>query len=91
MRGLSLNAASAAATTGVWSGVNSPRSYSSRTMGVASTAAATLAGTSRNAIWRMPMDTVERKPSMSPRAASREMAGKSTVATATENIPWGSM
>ena len=44
-----------------------------------------------NAIWRMPLETVRRKPSMSAREASRASDGKSTVATATENIPCGSM
>ena len=43
------------------------------------------------AIWRRPIDTVRRKPSMSPRVAKRDSDGKSTVATATENIPCGSM
>ncbi len=51
----------------------------------------TLAGTSRNAIWRRPVATVARKPSQSARVDSRESAGKRTVATATENIPCGSM
>ena len=62
-----------------------------RTIGSAKTAEKTLAGTSRNAIWRSPTPTMWRKPSTSPRAASRDSDGKSTVATATENMPWGSM
>ena len=49
------------------------------------------AGISRKAIWRMPSPNVRRKPSSSPRAASRASDGKSTVAIATENIPCGSM
>ena len=60
-------------------------------IGSASTALTTAAGTSRNAIWRRPIDTVRRKPSMSPRVEKRASDGKSTVATATENIPCGSM
>jgi hypothetical protein len=60
-------------------------------IGSASTAEATPAGTSRNTICRSPSDTVERKPSMSARAARRDIVGKSTVAIATENIPCGSM
>ncbi len=62
-----------------------------RVIGSASTAQTTLAGTSRNAICLSPSETVSRNPSMSPRLASRASDGKSTVATATENIPCGSM
>ena len=62
-----------------------------RTIGSASTALITAAGTSRNAIWRSPIPTVSRKRVMSPRAAKRESDGNSTVAIATENIPCGSM
>ena len=62
-----------------------------RTIGSASTALTTAAGMSRNAIWRRPLLTVLRKPSMSPRTAKRESDGNSTVAIATENIPCGSM
>ena len=47
------------------------------------------AGT-RSAACRWPT-RVARKPRMSPRATSRESVGKSTVATATENMPCGSM
>ena len=60
-------------------------------IGSASTAEATLAGISRKPIWRSPRETVSRKPSRSPRVASRESVGKRTVATATENMPCGSM
>ena len=60
-------------------------------IGWASTAVKTLAGISRKAIWRIPRASVSRKPSMSPRVASRESVGKSTVAIATEKIPCGSM
>jgi hypothetical protein len=45
----------------------------------------------RKPIWRMPVSTVRPNAAMSPRAANRDMVGKSTVATATEKIPWGSM
>ena len=58
-----LKAASADATTGVWLGANFPYWKSSRTIGSASTALITAAGTSRNAIWRSPRLTVFRKPS----------------------------
>ena len=47
---------------------------------------------SRNPICPSPSETVSRKPvDVAARAASRERRGKSTVATATENIPCGSM
>ena len=42
-------------------------------------------------IVRAPVDTIRAKPAVSPRAASREISGKSTVETATENRPCGSM
>ena len=42
-------------------------------------------------IWRSPVETVARKPARSPRVASRASDGKRIVATATENIPCGSM
>ena len=48
-------------------------------------------GSSRNTIVRAPAANVCEKPSMSPRAARREMRGKSTAETATENSPCGSM
>jgi len=60
-------------------------------IGSARAAVTTLAGMSRNAICRSPRETVERKPSVSPRDANRASEGNSTVATATENIPCGSM
>ncbi len=60
-------------------------------IGSASTALTTAAGVRRNAIWRMPFETVSAKPRMSPRDANRESVGKRTVAIATENIPCGSM
>ena len=60
-------------------------------IGSASTALTTAVGASRNAICRRPRETVSPKPRMSPRLASRESVGKSTVAIATENIPCGSM
>ncbi len=60
-------------------------------IGSASTALTTAAGMSRNAIWRSPLLTVRRNPSMSPREAKRDSDGKSTVAIATEKIPCGSM
>ena len=50
-----------------------------------------LDGTSRNTICRTPSETVLRKPGMSPRDAKRASDGKSTVATATEKTPCGSM
>ncbi len=48
-------------------------------------------GSSRKAICRRPVPTSARKPGPSPAAASRESAGNSTAATATENMPCGSM
>ena len=45
----------------------------------------------RKPIWRRPVLIVARNPSRSSRAARRARAGNSTVATATENIPCGSM
>ncbi len=62
-----------------------------RTIGSARTALTTAAGMSRNAIWRSPVLTVARNPSMSPRVANRDSDGKRTVAIATENTPCGSM
>jgi hypothetical protein len=58
---------------------------------VASTQVKAALGMSSSAIWRMPLDIVVRIPSMSWRAARRLRAGNSTVASATENTPWGSM
>jgi hypothetical protein len=59
----------------------------SRTIGTASTAPTALAGMSVKPICPRPMETVSRKPAVSPRVASRERRGKSTVAIATENTP----
>ena len=42
-------------------------------------------------IIRIPFAMVERRSSIAPRAAKRARVGKMTVATATENIPCGSM
>ena len=56
-----------------------------------SAAPTALAGTSVKPIWRNPSEMVSRNPSTSLRAARRESAGKSTVAIATEKMPWGSM
>jgi len=58
-----------------------------RTIGSARTALTTAAGMSRNAIWRSPVLTVARNPSMSPRVANRDSDGKRTVAMATEKNP----
>ena len=60
-------------------------------IGSASTAETSPAGIRRKPIWRMPVSTVRPNPPMSPRAARRDIVGKSTVATATEKIPCGSM
>ncbi len=60
-------------------------------MGSASAMQAAAAGTSRNAICRVPLATACRKPRRSPAATRRESVGKSTAATATENMPCGSM
>jgi len=49
------------------------------------------AGISVRKIWRTPLPTVVRIPPRSPRVANRESAGNSTVASATLNIPCGSM
>ncbi len=49
------------------------------------------AGVSRNAIWRRPEPTSARNPGPSRAAARRDSAGNSTAATATENMPCGSM
>ena len=50
-----------------------------------------VAGTRSSRIRRMPLAVVARRRSRSPRAASRARVGNRTVATATENTPWGSM
>ena len=60
-------------------------------IGWASTAPTALAGRSRKAIWRRPASSVVLNDGRFPTAAKRESVGKSTVTTATENIPWGSM
>ena len=60
-------------------------------IGSASTIEKAAAGSSRKLIWRNPSAIVLRTPARSPRVASRASVGKSTVATATENIPCGSM
>ena len=60
-------------------------------IGAASAIEIAAAGSSRNTIVRVPAANVRAKPSMSPRAARREMRGKSTDETATEKSPCGSM
>jgi hypothetical protein len=60
-------------------------------MGSASASVSAAAGVSSRKIWRVPVAIVARSPSRSRRAAKRLSVGNSTVATATENIPWGSM
>ena len=52
---------------------------------------AAAAGTSSSAIWRIPTPSTERIWPNSLRDASRLSCGNTTVATATENIPCGSM
>jgi hypothetical protein len=64
---------------------------STRVIGSASTIDTAAAGRSRKRIVRAPAANVVAKPSMSPRAASPEMRGKSTAETATEKSPCGSM
>ena len=49
------------------------------------------AGISSRLIWRIPLPTVRRIPAGSRREARRLSVGNSTVATATLNMPWGSM
>ena len=49
------------------------------------------AGINSRLIWRIPVPTVRRIPAASRRAARRLRTGNRTVATATLNIPWGSM
>ncbi len=85
------NQNSASDTCWVDSASNSPRSYTSCVIGSASAIVAAADGISSSAIWRIPLPCVSRSPAMSLRATSRDSAGNSTVATATENMPWGSM
>ena len=58
---------------------------------MASTAISAADGISSRLIWRMPLPSVRRIPATSRRTAIRLRVGNSTVATATLNIPWGSM
>ncbi len=58
---------------------------------MASASVAAAAGISSSAICLMPFAPVRRSPSRSCLATSLLIVGNSTVATATENIPWGSM
>ena len=61
-------------------------------IGSASTALTTAAGSEQERdLAQAARRPCRAKPRMSPRAASRESVGKSTVAIATENIPCGSM
>jgi hypothetical protein len=60
-------------------------------IGSASTSVAAVAGSSSRKMSRRPLPTLSRSPSVSRRAANRLSRGKSTVAIATLNIPWGSM
>ncbi len=62
-----------------------------RVIGSASAIEIAADGRSRNTIVRAPAANVCEKLSMSPRAARREMRGKSTADTATEKSPCGSM
>ena len=85
------NATSAPATFDVSALVKLPCWKIRRTMGIASAIETAAAGRSRNTIARAPVETVRAKPAVSPRAASREISGKSTTVTATEKRPCGSM
>ena len=85
------NQNSASETRRVDSASKSPRWYTSRVIGSDSAIVTAAEGISSSAIWRMPLAWVARRPSQSCRATSRESAGNSTVATATENMPCGSM
>ena len=60
-------------------------------IGSASAIVTAAAGISSSAIWRMPLPCSRRRPSQSCRATRRLSCGNSTVATATLNMPWGSM
>ena len=60
-------------------------------IGSASTSVQAAAGISSRQICRVPVPVSARRPSVSPRMASRASAGNRTVATATLNIPCGSM
>ena len=88
---LKRNQNSASATWSVDSASNSPRSYTRRVIGSGSTIVTAAAGISSSAIWRMPLPWVALRPSQSWRATRRLSAGNSTVATATLNMPCGSM
>ena len=74
----------------VLAALNSPRWNTRRTTGSASTSRNADAGSSMKKIWRRPSARVRRIPSMSSRAARREIVGNSTVAIATLKTPWGS-
>ena len=60
-------------------------------MGTASTSVIAAHGMSSRNTPRMPVASRERTPSRSPRLTNRLSAGNSTVATATLNMPCGSM
>ena len=70
-------------------GVKLPRSKISATIGPASAASPTVAGTLTTSMRRSARDTASRMPSTSSRAAWRETTGSVAVAMDTPNSPIG--